>query len=190
MRKGKNKHDYILYGIDNKITILQNDSGVYSRGENSSSDMTSADCKDCAEDSDNQNLMSSSNTSIELVANHDADVCEVFCFLIKEQMTKCREAIMEKFGINKDKDDDEQQITGVDEAVEALEVLEHDSQRSNKNEEDQVMEQPLNLNALSESLPPLECPTACSSPHQSRSSRRPAINASRWFQMRQSVIIS
>ncbi|XP_034488220.1 (E3-independent) E2 ubiquitin-conjugating enzyme UBE2O [Drosophila innubila] len=147
-----------------KCKCEKNDSGVYSRGENSSSDITSADCKDCAEDNDNQNLMSSSNTSIELVATYDADVCEVFCFLIKEQMVKCREAIVAKFGINKDKDIDEQQITDVDEAEEDSGDLEHDSQPSNKNEEDHVMEQPLNLNALSESLPPLECPTACSSP--------------------------
>ncbi|KAM8703488.1 hypothetical protein ACLKA7_008158 [Drosophila subpalustris] len=147
-----------------KCKCEKNDSGVYSRGENSSSDIASADCKDCAEDNDNQNIMSSSNTSIELIANHDADVCEVFCFLIKEQMAKCREAIVEKFGINKDKDLDEQLITDIDEVEEDSEELEHESQPASKGEEDQVMEQPLNLNALSESLPPLECPTACSSP--------------------------
>ncbi|KAH8311659.1 hypothetical protein KR044_007401 [Drosophila immigrans] len=144
-----------------KCRCITDDSGVHSRGENSSSDVTSADCKDCTEDNgNNQSLTSSSETSVELVANRDADVCEVFCFLIKEQMVKCQDAMAERFSKRHHKDLDEQQITDVDDADE---YLEQDSQTDN-NDDDQVMEQSLNLNALSESLPPLECPSACSSP--------------------------
>ncbi|XP_034117397.1 (E3-independent) E2 ubiquitin-conjugating enzyme isoform X1 [Drosophila albomicans] len=146
-----------------KCLCVTDDSGVHSRGENSSSDVTSADCKDCTEDNgNNQSLTSSSETSIELIANRDADVCEVFCFLIKEQMIKCQDAMAEKFMKRDYIHLEEQQITDVDDAEE---YLERDSQADN-NDDDQVMEQSLNLNALSESLPPLECPSACSSPSQ------------------------
>ncbi|KAH8359553.1 hypothetical protein KR093_007414 [Drosophila rubida] len=144
-----------------KCLCITDDSGVHSRGENSSSDITSADCKDCTEDNgNNQSLTSSSETSVEFVAKRDADVCEVFCFLIKEQMVKCQEAMAERFSKRNQKDLEDQQITDVDDAEECLE---QDSQTDN-NDDDQVMEQSLNLNALSESLPPLECPSACSSP--------------------------
>ncbi|KRF83602.1 (E3-independent) E2 ubiquitin-conjugating enzyme UBE2O isoform X2 [Drosophila virilis] len=148
----------------------KNDSGVHSRGENSSSEITSGcDSKDTTQGEKKQSILrSSSSTSIELVANHDADVCEVFCFLIKEQMAKCREAIVETFGRNKtdDKDVDEH-ISDVDVDVDEdvdVETSDHDIPPAYEKEQDQVMEQPLNLNGLSESLPPLESPTACSSP--------------------------
>ncbi|KAH8419184.1 hypothetical protein KR222_009243 [Zaprionus bogoriensis] len=142
----------------------KNDSGVYSRGENSSSDLNVGnDAKETAEENNSQNMKPSSETSIELVANHDADVCEVFCFLIKEQMAKCREAIEENFSRNrrKNKSGEEDPMSEVEEIEIGVEAFDYDPQQNNK---DQVMEQPLNLNALSESLPPLDSPKACSSP--------------------------
>ncbi|XP_023173922.1 (E3-independent) E2 ubiquitin-conjugating enzyme isoform X2 [Drosophila hydei] len=146
----------------------KNDSGVHSRGENSSSEVTAgSDSKDNSQGEKKQSILrSSSSTSIELVANHDADVCEVFCFLIKEQMAKCREAIVETFGRNKAEDKDADEHISDVEVDEDTEISDHDMPPAYEKDQDQdqVMEQPLNLNGLSESLPPLESPTACSSP--------------------------
>ncbi|XP_001999983.3 (E3-independent) E2 ubiquitin-conjugating enzyme isoform X2 [Drosophila mojavensis] len=146
----------------------KNDSGVHSRGENSSSEVTAgSEPKDNSQGEKKQSILrSSSNTSIELVANHDADVCEVFCFLIKEQMAKCREAIVETFDRNKTEDKDaDDHICDVD-VDDDTEISDQDMPPAfdKDQDQDQVMEQPLNLNGLSESLPPLESPTACSSP--------------------------
>lgn len=149
------------------MTLLQNDSGTYSRGENSSSDnVAEGETKDSAEDTDSPNMKSSSDTSVELVASRDADVCEVFCFLIKEQMAKCRETILENFNKNKQKKkptDEDALLSDVEEIGIDIEVSDLDIS-NNATQKEEVIEQPLNMNALSESLPPLETPVACSSP--------------------------
>lgn len=147
---------------------LQNDSGTYSRGENSSCDnLAGGETKDSTEDTESPNMKSSSDTNIELVASHDADVCEVFCFLIKEQMAKCREKILENFNKNKEKTKmtDEDPTSDVEEIEIGEEASDQDILLKEKEE---IVEQPLNLNALSESLPPLETPKACSSLSPSR----------------------
>lgn len=149
------------------MALLQNDSGTFSRGENNSSDnIAEGETKDSVEDTDSLNMKSSSDTSIELVASRDADVCEVFCFLIKEQMAKCRETILENFNKTKGKNkttDEDALLSDVEEIEIDLDVSDLDISHSGTQKEE-VMEQPLNLNALSESLPSLETPVACSSP--------------------------
>ncbi|EDV91461.1 (E3-independent) E2 ubiquitin-conjugating enzyme [Drosophila grimshawi] len=142
-----------------KCKNTKNDSGVHSRGENSSDDFKDTD----------SNFIKFSVTDVELVPNLDGDVCEVFCFLLKERMEKCREGIMETFAKNKidGKDVDEEHISDVDVNVNAFEdkdISDQDMPPAYNKDPDPVMDESLNLNALSESLPPLENPTACLSP--------------------------
>lgn len=122
---------------------MQNDSGVHSRGENAGEE--SNECKS----------KSLNDISVELIARRDADVCEVFCFLMKEQMAKCRKLIIETFNKAKTEKNEEEVES------EADEVLEADCSAKAENE---ATDQPLNLNGLSESLPPIASPIACSSP--------------------------
>ncbi|KAH8326187.1 hypothetical protein KR067_003251, partial [Drosophila pandora] len=122
---------------------MKNDSGVHSRGENAGEE--SNECKS----------KSLNDISVELIARRDADVCEVFCFLMKEQMAKCRKLIIETFNKAKHEKNEEEAESEAEEALEA------DTSAKAENE---AMDQPLNLNGLSESLPPIASPIACSSP--------------------------
>ncbi|KAH8268675.1 hypothetical protein KR026_011633, partial [Drosophila bipectinata] len=92
---------------------------------------------------------------VELMAKPNVDVCEVFCFLMKEQMAKCRKLIIETYKQAKSEKNDEEAVSDAEEATEDDDPAQDDNE---------AMEQPLNLNGLSESLPPIPGPMACSSP--------------------------
>ncbi|KAH8337681.1 hypothetical protein KR074_006570 [Drosophila pseudoananassae] len=123
---------------------MKNDSGiVHSRGENAGEE--SNECK-------NNSLK---EIHVELIAKPDVDVCEVFCFLMKEQMAKCRKLIIDTYNKAKSEKNDEEGVSDAEEATEDDEPTQADNE---------AMDQPLNLNGLSESLPPIPSPMACSSP--------------------------
>ncbi|ALC45839.1 CG10254 [Drosophila busckii] len=158
----KNARASIAKAFEKRKVDKQNDSGVHSRTENSSSDFTmSNDAKDTGEEKEKFLENVQADVNIEF-ANTDSDICEVFCFLLQEQMAKCKEAILETFSKNKlrEKDSDEQPASDAEECTEASEP----APGSNPERDEAMEEQPLNMNALSESLPALETPTACSSP--------------------------
>nr|XP_036674139.1 (E3-independent) E2 ubiquitin-conjugating enzyme UBE2O [Drosophila suzukii] len=141
-----------------------NDSGIHSRGENTSDESNNPDSENkLAEDSDTkQTKIKSREDQIEFIGQRTVDVCEVFSFLISDQMYKCRKTLERKgfIGIGAYKKED------VSDAEEAIEVADDDAGQAEKGTTaaDEAMEQPLNLNALSESLPPIDGPMACSSP--------------------------
>ncbi|XP_016977943.1 (E3-independent) E2 ubiquitin-conjugating enzyme UBE2O [Drosophila rhopaloa] len=147
----------------------KNDSGVHSRGENTSDEFNNPDSdnKSVEVSEVNDDKMKCKEDCIIELLKYDADVCEVFCFLIKEQMAKCREAVVET--VSKPKGDRKDEDEEVSDAEEAIEPVDQDRKPAEDGEdrqiaEDDAMEQPLNLNALSESLPPIDSPMACSSP--------------------------
>ncbi|XP_017008809.2 (E3-independent) E2 ubiquitin-conjugating enzyme UBE2O [Drosophila takahashii] len=146
----------------------KNDSGVHSRGENTSDESNNPDSENkLAEESGKikLNIFYREDPAIELVAKRAADVCEVFSFLIKEQMSKCRELVVQT-GSKAKSDPRDDEVSDTEEAIEAIEEA-ADEDGEQEQADDEAMEQPLNLNALSESLPPIDSPMACSSPSRS-----------------------
>ncbi|KQS52430.1 uncharacterized protein Dere_GG12418, isoform B [Drosophila erecta] len=158
----------------------KNDSGVHSRGDITSDESNNPD-------SENKlvikrptiNIMD--DCEIELVANRDADVCEVFCYLIKEQMANCRNAVAETLSkSNSYHKHENDEVSEVEEAIEAI-YLEAEPANGGSTKDDpmwveEAVEQPLNLNALSESLPAIDSPMACSSPSRSIIPNTPSNN--------------
>ncbi|XP_017040016.1 (E3-independent) E2 ubiquitin-conjugating enzyme UBE2O [Drosophila ficusphila] len=146
----------------------KNDSGVHSRGENISDDSNNPDNDNkvvkAVFPKQEEKKPKEDAYVIELIAKRDADVCEVFCFLIKEQMAKCRAVVVEKLSKAKHVLKDEL----ISDCEEAIEEDNNDLKPAEDKEcpmaDDDAMEQPLNLNALSESLPPIDSPMASSSP--------------------------
>ncbi|KAH8241313.1 hypothetical protein KR032_007845 [Drosophila birchii] len=141
----------------------KNDSGVHSRGENTSDELNNP----CGEDKEmGEEKMDEKGAlcdfTIELIDNRSPDVCEVFWCQITDQILKCRKSL-ENSPVNfklKTKDD----MDEVSEAEEATEVADTKEIPDETAVEDEAMEQPLNLNVLSESLPSVDSPMACSSP--------------------------
>ncbi|KAI8045129.1 hypothetical protein M5D96_001308 [Drosophila gunungcola] len=149
----------------------KNDSGVHSRGENTSEEFNNPDSENKSVEvsvANHLKMICHEDCTIELV-KYDADVSEVFFFLIKEQMAKFFEAVLGTVGMPTDDGKDED---GVSDAEEAIEDADQDAKPAAPAvhcpmAQDDAMEQPLNLNALSESLPPIDSPMACSSPSPS-----------------------
>jgi len=96
-----------------------------------------------AEDSDTkQTKIKSREDQIEFIGQRTVDVCEVFSFLISDQMYKCRKTLERKgfIGIGAYKKED------VSDAEEAIEVADDDAGQAEKGTTaaDETMEQPLN----------------------------------------------
>ncbi|KAH8383142.1 hypothetical protein KR009_007087 [Drosophila setifemur] len=135
----------------------KNDSGVHSRGENTSDEVS----KDA--DAKKEAFTWGEDIDVQLIARRHEDVCEVFCFLIQDQMAKCRKMLIGSFKKARQKDKDGEEEDDVSEAEEVFESSPLKDAEPEQ-EQDEAMVQPLNLNALSESLPPIDSPMACSSP--------------------------
>ncbi|KAH8280961.1 hypothetical protein KR054_005884 [Drosophila jambulina] len=142
----------------------KNDSGVHSRGENTSDELNHpcGDDKDMGEEKPGEKGALCDFT-IELIANRSPDICEVFWRQITDQMMKCRKALEDSPSKNKSKTNDQnEEVSDAEEATEIAdtEMIPDDTAAA----DDEAMEQPLNLNVLSESLPSVDSPMACSSP--------------------------
>ncbi|BFF91974.1 (E3-independent) E2 ubiquitin-conjugating enzyme UBE2O [Drosophila madeirensis] len=173
----------VAFEIRNKT---KNDSGVHSRGENSMSELTnSASDRDPVEPKVEQSPSPSPTevkpqVAAEFTDSSRTETIEMFALLIKEQLSKCRRLVNDKIKrarreAQEAKDTDEEHsdagtydIETVDIAIDLNEV--ESSQPIPKVEIEQslskceAMEHTLDLNALSESLPPIDRPMACSSP--------------------------
>ncbi|EDW84363.1 uncharacterized protein Dwil_GK14098 [Drosophila willistoni] len=168
--------------------INKNDSGVHSRGENSSTNLTSqaSDSKETSENTESEKdgptwedlFKSVLDNPVEFLADRNADVCEVFLFLIKDQISKCRKWIVKTSykGSDKEKedddDDDDEEVNEMEDAIEETDMAkEHPVTVIGEAKLDVEVggevamdEQPLNLNALCETLSQLDSPMASSSP--------------------------
>ncbi|XP_017084140.2 (E3-independent) E2 ubiquitin-conjugating enzyme UBE2O [Drosophila eugracilis] len=151
----------------------KNDSGVHSRGENTSEESNNPDGENKVVEESvvrETNLQTKDEFDVELVANRDPDVCEVFSFLIKEQMIKCREAVLLMTKLKSDRKDEDEEASDAEEVFaddEENQAQSKGTEADKKSDAVEVNEQPLNLNALSESLPAIDSPMACSSPSPS-----------------------
>ncbi|EDW98167.1 (E3-independent) E2 ubiquitin-conjugating enzyme UBE2O isoform X1 [Drosophila yakuba] len=173
-----NARESIAKAFENRT---KNDSGVHSRGEITSDESNNPDSENKLVIKPHTiNIMD--DFEIELVANRDADVCEVFCYLIKDQMANCRKAVAETLDKSNSYPKHENDAVGVvEEAAEVVYVATesfNDGATNDQMAEDEAMEQPLNLNALSESLPAIDSPMACSSPSRSMIPNTPSDNES------------
>ncbi|XP_017031563.1 (E3-independent) E2 ubiquitin-conjugating enzyme [Drosophila kikkawai] len=141
----------------------KNDSGVHSRGENTSDDLNNpcSDEKDMGEErlSDRKALC---DFTIELIDNQSPDACEVFWRQITDQMMKCRKSLEDSPKLKAKTDTSVIVIFDAEEA--ATEIADTEMRSVGTETMDEAMEQPLNLNVLSESLPSVDSPMACSSP--------------------------
>lgn len=116
--------------------------------------------------------------TIELIPNRSPDVCEVFWCRIKDQMIKCRKAVADTYTKCKTKTKDEsEEISDAEEATEDADPPTEIAQDGQPAEDEAMEQQPLNLNVLSESLPSVESPMACSSPSLAAASDTPPICA-------------
>ncbi|XP_030370819.1 (E3-independent) E2 ubiquitin-conjugating enzyme [Scaptodrosophila lebanonensis] len=146
----------------------KNDSGVSSRGENTSNDFSFV--KEPKQKS--ETLHATSDTSIELIVRQDTSVCEIFCFLLNEHLDKCREQIEKNFAKSKEKDIDDEDAVPSDEKSAMSNKSEEDlavpisNKEKNDEGDDDALEDAINLNGHCESLPSLDSPVACSSPSQ------------------------
>ncbi|KAH8385652.1 hypothetical protein KR200_005318 [Drosophila serrata] len=141
----------------------KNDSGVHSRGENISGEVNNPcnDEKDMGEENlDEKGALC--DFTIELIGHRNPRVCEMFWRRIFDQMRKCRQSLEDSSSKSKlnTKDDDEE----VSDAEEATEVADTEEISDETAAVEEAMEQTLNLNVLSESLPSVDSPMACSSP--------------------------
>jgi len=165
------------------ILCCQNDSGVHSRGEITSDESNNHPDSENKLDIKHPTINVMDDLEIELVASGDADVCEVFCYLIKFQMARIRKTVAVTLG--KTNDNPKQEKEDVSDAEEAIEAVSQEAELANDGAtecntmaEDEAMEEPLNLNALSESLPAIDQtgPMACSSPSWSIIPDTPSVD--------------
>ncbi|EDW43357.1 (E3-independent) E2 ubiquitin-conjugating enzyme UBE2O isoform X1 [Drosophila sechellia] len=198
-----NARKSIAKAIENRT---KNDSGVHSRGEITSDESNNHTESENKVDIKHPTINVMDDLEIELVASRDADVCEVFCYLIKDQMAKIRKTVA--VTLSKSNDNPKQENEHVSDAEEAIEELSQAAEPANdaatqcniipENEameiandaatqcniisENEAMEESLNLNALSESLPAIDQPgpMACSSPSCSIIPDTPSIDENRF----------
>ncbi|XP_022209754.2 (E3-independent) E2 ubiquitin-conjugating enzyme isoform X2 [Drosophila obscura] len=173
----------VAFDIRNKA---KNDSGVHSRGENSMSELTnSASDRDPVEPKVEEQSPSpppelKPQVVIEFSESCVTETIEVFALLIKKQLSKCRKLVNEKIKRArreaqeaKDSDDEHSDTATYD--VEPVDVASDINEVETSRPIAQMdveqnlpkcdaMEHTLDLNALSESLPPIDRPMACSSP--------------------------
>ncbi|XP_002137019.3 (E3-independent) E2 ubiquitin-conjugating enzyme UBE2O isoform X1 [Drosophila pseudoobscura] len=173
----------ILVAFDIR-TKAKNDSGVHSRGENSMSELTnSASDRDPVEPRNQPSPELKPQVVIDFSDTCGTETIEMFAMLIKEQLSKCRILVEDKIQRArraaqeaKDTDEDEHSYPGTydvdpeDVCIDLNEVVlppqpvaEMDVEQKLEKCDD-AMEHTLDLNALSESLPPIDRPMASSSP--------------------------